>query len=520
MEKRNRNLGLVVWLCSSLPSFAQTVVPSSPRAQLPQPGTPGSLAHVTDDVRGLWMDDGSQWLALNGDVIYAKEFGAQGDDATDDTAAIQAAINAAQDSGRNLSVVLGAGVFRVSASLRIDGPNKGISVLGSPWASLQQGSVLPASTIRWIGGASPVFDVTTTFTHFVNFSIVNSGAATNAMKFTRGGRILLFGMSFVPPVGTSPFSDAAVWLDGFDYSFIDRCEFETSPAIHITGTANTTLDITRSVFDAIGANPLLKVESGVEILKIERNTFNHEPNADVVFDNTSTTGNIRNLRFVANEFDGIGSGSERILLGKDITSLVFDSNAIEQFGAVADSLIQLTNSQMSVSNNWGSSVSTPLVKTLDTASRVFVGPNSFSPTSTSGILDDASESGGIVNVPLAGAIPYQARLHGNLGSPSSETVYRISAMDANNIEVSFSKPPDSFTPGYMTKGQRFTLMVRNTSGGTMGSVTFAPTQFKTACVTTGCLFISPADGKNRSITFVYDGAHAVELWRGASDVDN
>src|SRR5262249_4587232 len=161
--------------------------------------------------------------------------------------------------------------------------------------------------IRWVGGAAPVFDVTTTFTHFINFSIVNNGAATNAMKFTSGGRILLFGMSFVPPNGASPFSDAAVWLDGFDYSFIDRCEFETSPAIHLTGLGNTTLEITRSVFDAVGANPLLKVDANIEILKIERNTFNHEPNADVVFDNSTTSGTIRILRFVDNEFDGHGS---------------------------------------------------------------------------------------------------------------------------------------------------------------------------------------------------------------------
>lgn len=62
-----------------------------PRAGLPAPGQPGRLARVTDEVRGLWMDQGSRWFALNGDVINVKEFGARGDGVADDTAAIRAA---------------------------------------------------------------------------------------------------------------------------------------------------------------------------------------------------------------------------------------------------------------------------------------------------------------------------------------------------------------------------------------------------------------------------------------------
>jgi hypothetical protein len=191
--------------------------------------------------------------AYTGDAIHVKDFGATGDDDSDDTNAIQAAIDAAQNSGRNLSVVLGAGIFRVSRSLNIAGANRGISILGSPWASFQQGSALPASTIWWVGGAAPVFNVTTSFTHFVNFAILNQGGATNAIKVTDGGRLLLFGMSFVPSSGASAFSDAAVWIHGVNYDMIDWCEFETSPAIKITGTG-TTLEITRSVFDASSAN--------------------------------------------------------------------------------------------------------------------------------------------------------------------------------------------------------------------------------------------------------------------------
>ncbi len=454
--------------------------------------------------------------SLNEDVLNVRDFGARGDDATDDTAAIQAAIDCAQHSGRNLSVMLGAGVFRVSSSLIIAGDNKGVAILGSPWASLQQGSALPVSTIRWVGGAAPVFDVSSTFTHFINFSIVNNGAATNGIKFAVGGRILLFGMSFVPPstpTQASAFSDAAVWIDGVNYDMIDRCEFETSPAIKITSTG-TTLEITRSVFDASSiANPLLKVDANIELLKIERNTFNHQPKAHVVFDNSATTNTIAVMRVVANEFDGnaLLPSPSRIILGKNILNLTFEDNTIEQFPEITDSLIQLTNSRARVSGNWGSSINAPLVKTLDTTSRVFVGPNNLNP-STKGVLDDASESGGVIDVPLVGS---QAILHGNLGSPSSETVYRISATDGRGIDVFFSEPPDT-RPGYMTKGQRFTVMIINRSGDVMemGAVTFS-SQFKTSGE-----FPRLANGKSRAITFVYDGSYAVELWRGRADVEN
>jgi hypothetical protein len=233
------------------------------------------------------------------------------------------------------------------------------------------------------------------------------------------------------------------------------------------------------------------------------------------------------MRVVANEFDGAALPSDRIILGRNILNLTFDDNTVEQFLNLTDSPIQLTNSQARVSGNWGArildTVGVPLVRTSDTASRVFVGPNNFAVESTGGILDNASQSGGIVDVPLAP--PGQARLHGNLGSPSSETVYRIFATSPTSIVVNFSKPGDNMAaggPGYMTKGQRFTVMVVNVSGSALtniNSVMFDKTQFKLSSY-----LISQQtplqNGKNRSISFVFDGVYAVELWRGTADVPN
>ena len=74
-------------------------LPSYTKAGLPAAGTAGRLARVSDDARGVWMDQSIQWFALNGQVYDVKEFGAKGDDTADDTTAIQAAITAAQVAG-------------------------------------------------------------------------------------------------------------------------------------------------------------------------------------------------------------------------------------------------------------------------------------------------------------------------------------------------------------------------------------------------------------------------------------
>ncbi len=61
-------------------------------------------------------------------VVSVREFGAKGDDSTDDTAAIQAAINAAQATGRGGVVFVPKGVYRISSALIVTG--NGIELRG------------------------------------------------------------------------------------------------------------------------------------------------------------------------------------------------------------------------------------------------------------------------------------------------------------------------------------------------------------------------------------------------------
>jgi hypothetical protein len=95
-------------------------IPEYAIGSLPAAGTSGRLARVTDDVRGVWQDQGEQWVSLSGQVVNAREFNAKGDGSTDDTAALQAAVDAAiANEGR---LFIPPGDYLISAQIDIDGP--------------------------------------------------------------------------------------------------------------------------------------------------------------------------------------------------------------------------------------------------------------------------------------------------------------------------------------------------------------------------------------------------------------
>jgi len=77
------------------------------------------------------------------------------DGSYDCTSAINAAIADAQAQKRNL--YFGSGIFAVSSTIVLSG--NGIALIGEGFSSPIQGQTRPATTIRWTGGASPIFDL-------------------------------------------------------------------------------------------------------------------------------------------------------------------------------------------------------------------------------------------------------------------------------------------------------------------------------------------------------------------------
>jgi Pectate lyase superfamily protein len=131
--------GLLEWVPPSGGGGPATALVST-KAGLPTAGTAGRLATVTDNVRGLWMDTGSQWVSTAGEVINVKEFGAKGDGIADDTAAIQAVLNmmpgTTSPDTATPTIWVPPGLYRLTTT--VQSPNSASYFImrgASPWTS-------------------------------------------------------------------------------------------------------------------------------------------------------------------------------------------------------------------------------------------------------------------------------------------------------------------------------------------------------------------------------------------------
>lgn len=122
------------------------------------PGNPGRLQRMTSGPRGLSMDQGSRWYDLGHGVFNVQAFGAMGDGVTDDTEAIQAAIDAVPMSVPGNSMTVGGtvyfppGAYRITRAIEIidneeHNWRKGIALVGANAGS----SGTYNTSIRWEG---------------------------------------------------------------------------------------------------------------------------------------------------------------------------------------------------------------------------------------------------------------------------------------------------------------------------------------------------------------------------------
>lgn len=101
-------------------------------------------------------------------------------------------------------------------------------------------------------------------------------------------------------------------------------------------------------------------------------------------------------------------------------------------------------------------------------------------------------------------VPYSASMTFDLGTGNS---FDITATNGTAFTIN--------SPNNAADGNQFTVVIRNTSGGALGAITFGAS-FKLAGA-----FVAPATGNQRSVRFEVDGGGiAHEVFRTAADVPN
>lgn len=110
---------------------ASFLIEAFARANVPAAGNAGRLIRLTDYDRGVWLDDGTQFWSITGEVFNVAAWDARGDNVTDDLAAITSAIAAAAavDNG---TVYFPPGTYRTTASIALA---DGVNLLGAGRAS-------------------------------------------------------------------------------------------------------------------------------------------------------------------------------------------------------------------------------------------------------------------------------------------------------------------------------------------------------------------------------------------------
>ncbi len=161
--------------------------------------------------------DGGRWKLTHTGIVSVKQFGAKGDGTTDDTAALQAAINAA--AGRSLYIP--AGTYKISSSLSLANANGGYRIFGDApqWSSasglvggtiIENANTAGAAAVSISAGGNGTIRLT-------DFAIKGNGSDGNGITISGAYTTVLEGL-FIASVGSH-----GVELDSAYEAHLIRC---------------------------------------------------------------------------------------------------------------------------------------------------------------------------------------------------------------------------------------------------------------------------------------------------------
>jgi Pectate lyase superfamily protein len=125
------------------------------KAELPVcPCVPGEVVSVSDDVRGLWVTDGTKWFPITSEVD-PRWFGAKPDDSADDSSALAAALAVAP------AVRVSGGTYRLASNLMVPAGKQlivenGAQISIDPSKTLTVAGVFEAGLYRTFTGTGKV----------------------------------------------------------------------------------------------------------------------------------------------------------------------------------------------------------------------------------------------------------------------------------------------------------------------------------------------------------------------------
>lgn len=398
-------------------------------------GDPVALAPADGSAASLALDlasttvstKGAGQIGFQGDLAYPSgTIGAElrqaryavtweGADPTgtlDSAQAFRDAIAVCQATLRNLYVP--PGIYKIGSTIALSGSP--IAIVGEDHASHQQGSTRPGVTLRWTGGASPMFTVDGADWGFVGMAAENFGTATDFVYTTNAQRLHVERMSFLIGSGASVFS-AGIFRslgNNFGYSRFRNCFMQGASPYYIyidgNGTPNglTPIEISHSLFESNSTGDVtvfyMKDEQ-IDLLSIHDNTFNQQLNELCIVDTTASTAPpvVSVLSFCHNEIDAAASVTlDRAFRITYCPNVIFEGNQI-QGGGGATALAELVGSVVtSCHSNQASSLGGPIFN-RDSNSRVYPGINYLNPANTSGIANNPGTglAGGVLQTVTA-----------------------------------------------------------------------------------------------------------------------
>jgi hypothetical protein len=508
-------------------------------APLPERKTETPLGAGKDAKKHLTGADYNALLDHTAGWVSVKSHGAKGDGTTDDTAAIQAAINAANTGSIPKAVVLPAGTY-VITSLSVAYNKFRIMGVGG-FAILQTSANADALTIT--GGSGQLDSI----------HLFRAGGAGKGLVLTGGATVGGAGAE-------NKFKRLRIsgsgWTSGIE---MDNAYLTTFDSIYVTGAQVGLKDLGVSqATDLIGSNLYkngVNVEWNSRGLTVVGGAIEQASVQEVQLGVSGAFASIASFLGTHFEHDsGAGSSDPMILVGPPgATSLSFASidrctfwgnnstrTAIQIDGGGAfvqgayfqdfktggtPTIVagEFARAVTLFPNLWHGSVNathkslhaSAQVSDFDFAdgARLRVGSGANQYFFASGANSTATNGDFIAG----GNIQATGRLTSGILAPAYGVAVAINTntKDTFDVVATDGVPFAIMNPVNAISGQRITIRIKNTSGGALGAVTWQ-SAYKLAGA-----WVNPADGHSRSITFLYDSTGAAaEMYRSAADVPN